>query len=76
MKKTIRQQSILEILTQGSIPTKFNNKEIGFVKSVTNKEALGIEEKNLVRFVDELPAAGIEGQIVVKDGKGYIFKNE
>lgn len=75
---TIRKLSLFDLVNGKTVPVQTTDKEITFHKeiysTVDKKEDIGIEDKNLIEQVSEFPADPDPGQIVVKDGKSYIYK--
>jgi len=78
--KSIRFNSVWDLINKKTTPTVSTNKNIAFVKTiystVDEKEDLGISNQNLILSGSEFPAEAGNGQIFIKDGKPYIYKEQ
>jgi len=77
---SIRNNTVWDLINRKTTPTVSTDKNIAFVKTiystVDEKEDLGIADENLILSGSEFPAEVGEGQIFIKDGKPYIFKEQ
>ncbi len=75
---SIRENTLFDLINRNTKPTISTDKDIAFVKpiysTVDEKEDLGIQDQNLVLSGDEFPSSPRDGQIFVKNGKTYIYK--
>ena len=80
MKKTIKQNSFLDLINRKTTPTLSTDKNIAFINpiysTVNEKEDLGINNQNLILSGSVFPENPIEGQMFVKEGKMYVYKKE
>jgi len=78
--KSIRFNSVWDLINKKTTPTVSTDKSIAFVKTiystVDEKEDLGINDQNLILSGSEFPIEAGNGQIFVKDGKPYIYKEQ
>ena len=76
--KSIKQNSLFDLVQKKTTPTTSTDKDISFVKdiysTVKTKEDLGITTENLIEKGSEFPANPVEEQIFIKDGRMYIYK--
>ena len=77
---TIRQDTIWDLVNKKTKPTVSTDKNIAFVKTIystiDSKEELGIEDENLVLHGTEFPPEPQPGQVFIKDGTPYIYKEQ
>lgn len=77
---SIRENTLFDLIDRKTEPTISTDKDIAFIKpiysTVDEKEDLGILDENLVLSVDEFPRSARDGQIFVKNGKTYIYKEK
>ncbi len=75
---TIRQNSVWDLLNRKTKPTVSTDRDIAFVKTiystVDEKEDLGIHDENLVLSGTDFPPDAKLGQVFIKNGKPYIYK--
>ena len=75
---TIRKLSLFDLARGETIPTVTTDMDITFQKEIYStakvKENIGILDKNIIKQVSAFPADPVDGQIVVKAGKSYIYK--
>ena len=75
---SIRENTLFDLIDRKTEPTISTDKDIAFIKpiysTVDEKEDLGILDENLVLSGDEFPSSARDGQIFVKNGKTYIYK--
>jgi hypothetical protein len=76
--KSIRDNTLFDLINRKTKPTISTDKDIAFIKpiysTVDEKEDLGIQDQNLILSGDEFPSSARDGQIFVKNGKTYIYK--
>jgi len=79
-KKTVKQNTFLELINKKTVPTVSTDKCIAFVNpiwsTVNKKEDLDIYNQNLVLNGEEFPPEAQDGQMFVKQGIMYVFKKE
>ncbi|MCD4827924.1 MAG: hypothetical protein K8R90_00645 [Candidatus Cloacimonetes bacterium] len=77
---TIRQNTVWDLINRRTKPTVSTDKNIAFVKTiystVDEKEDLGIEDANLVLSGESFPPEAKPGQVFIKDGKSFIYKEQ
>lgn len=77
---SIRENTLFDLVNRKTKPTISTDKDIAFVKpiysTVDEKEDLGILDQNLILSGDEFPSSASEGQIFIKNGKTYIYKEQ
>ncbi|MCD4829802.1 MAG: hypothetical protein K8R90_10280 [Candidatus Cloacimonetes bacterium] len=77
---TIRQNTVWDLINRRTKPTVSTDKNIAFVKTiystVDEKEDLGIEDANLVLSGAAFPPEAKPGQVFIKGGKSYIYKEQ
>lgn len=75
---TIRQNTVWDLLNRKTKPTVSTDRDIAFVKTiystVDEKEDLGIHDENLVLTGADFPPDAKPGQVFIKNGKPYIYK--
>ena len=78
--KSIKNNTVWDLINKKTTPTVSTDKNIAFIdpifSTVDEKEDLGIEDQNLVLTGQEFPDKAERGQIFVKDGKTYIYKEQ
>jgi len=77
---TIRQNTVWDLVNKKTKPTVSTDKSIAFVKTiystVDSKEELGIEDNNLVLSGADFPPQAQPGQVFIKDGNPFIYKEQ
>jgi len=78
--KSIRFNSVWDLINRKTTPTVTTDKTITFVKTiystVDEKEDLGINDQNLILSGSKFPDEANDGQIFIKDRKPYIYKEQ
>ena len=78
--KSIRFNSVWDLINRRTTPTVTTDMNITFVKTiystVDEKEDLGINDQNLILSGSEFPDGANDGQIFIKDGNPYIYKEQ
>lgn len=78
--KSIRNNTVWDLVNKKTIPTVSTDKNIAFIKTiystVDRKEDLGIEDQNIVLVGEDFPDTAKDGQIFIRDGKPYIYKEQ
>lgn len=78
--KSIKENTVWDLINKKTKPTVSTDKDIAFVKNlfpvVGEKEDLGIHDQNLILSGNDFPTSPSDGQIFIKNGKTYIYKEE
>jgi hypothetical protein len=78
--KTIKQNTLFDLVNKKTKPTISTDKDIAFVKSVIpivdEKEDLGITDSNLILAGVSFPTEPNTGQMFRKDNKLYVYKED
>ena len=71
--KSIRFNSVWDLINKKTTPTVSTDKNIAFVKTIYSTVD---EKEDLILSGSEFPAEAGDGQIFIKDGKPYIYKEQ
>jgi len=78
--KSIRNNTVWDLVNKKTTPTVSTDENIAFIKTiystVDKKEDLGIEDQNILLAGEDFPSTAKDGQIFIRDGKPYIYKEQ
>lgn len=78
--KSIKQNTVWDLINRKTTPTVSTDKNIAFLKTiystVDEKEDIGISDQNLILSGSEFPDNSKNGQVFIKNGKPFIYKEQ